>query len=134
MGAREVAPVGEAELPARGIRTISQPGASNRLNLRDAGNTTLEPLFDPLLQRHHGDGAIFTRTKEAKLDHTALLIEAYELDIPAIRFERGTYRLQNLFDLRLDGILHENVWVMHRFECLKNLGNFRARVNGTAIY
>ena len=77
------------------------------MNLRDAWNTTFKALFDPLFQRHHGDGAIFTSTKEAKLNHAALLVEAYELDIPAIRFERRTYRLQNLFDLRLDGIWHE---------------------------
>lgn len=101
-----------------------QPEALKRLNLHDAWNTTFEALFDPLFQRHHGDGAIFTSTKEAKLNHAALLVEAYELDIPAIRFERGTYRLQNLFDLRLDGIWHEHAWVMQRFECVKNLGEF----------
>ena len=95
-----------------------------RLNLRDACNTTFEALFNPLFQRHHGDGAVFTSTKEAKLNHAAFLVEAYELDIPAIRFERRAYRLQHLFDLRFDGIWHEHAWAMQRFECVKNLGGF----------
>ena len=46
------------------------------------GIPLLEATFDPLLQCHHGDGAIFTRSEEAKLNHPVLLIEAQELDIP----------------------------------------------------
>ena len=88
------------------------------MNLRDAWNTTFEALFDPIFQRHHGDGAIFTSTKEAKLNHAALLVEAYELDIPAIRFKRGTYRLQNLFYLRMYGRWNDSFWEVLRLECM----------------
>ena len=129
-----VAPVAEEELPAHSIRPVSPSGTSHRPNLRDAGNAALEAPFDPLLQRHHGDRAIFARTKEAKFNHPALLMKAQELDIPTVRLERGAYRLQDLFDLRLDGIRHENAQVIHGFESVKNLGNFHTRVNGTDIY
>jgi len=44
--------------------------------------------------------------------------------IPAICLERGSYRLQDLFDLRLDGIRHENTSVIECFEPVKKLGGF----------
>ena len=129
-----VAPVAEEELSARRIRPVSPSGTSHRPNLSDAGNTALEALFDPLLQRHHGDRAILARTKQAKLDHTTLLNEAQKLDIPAICLERGAYRLQDTLDLRLNSVRHENASVIDCFKPVKNLGVFTTRVNRKTIY
>jgi hypothetical protein len=88
------------------------------------GIPLLRRCSTPPLQRHQGDWAIFARTKEAKLNHPALLIEVQKLDIPVICLECGSYRLQDLFDLRLDGIRHENASMIECFEPVKKLGVF----------
>ncbi len=66
-------------------------------DLGNARDAALEATLDPLLEGH-GDGADLADPKETELHDAIRLVEAQELQIPAIRPQCRTDRLQDFLD------------------------------------